>query len=337
MSQNLRVIAPLDWRVLVAEAIRRRKADKLTQRRHAALANVSIPTIVAFDRGERTLSLAKAFDILRVVGLVEERAEEGAQEVFVREAFVRWRKLTDDLPEGSPARFPHGWYRVDYALEGDLKEVEPGRLRKVLEGALTLPSDWRMFRIPTRNEIAPREIDGVLECWHSPDADRDRDLLVSKPNNCDFWRAAPTGRMILIRGYDEDSQEAFAPGKIFDAILPIRRLGEALLHAARLASLLKRDDGTAVTVTFRALYTGLAGRVLRAWADPFADRLVEGSAARSDEAVLEAVVPAAGIETNLAAYVFPLVASLYERFAVVGLSPNRVQAEIDRLLKSRIS
>jgi transcriptional regulator with XRE-family HTH domain len=80
MSQNIGLIAPLNWRALVNEALRRRKAEKLTQRRHAALASVSVPTIVAFDRGERTLSLAKAFDILRVVGLVDEPAEGGAQE-----------------------------------------------------------------------------------------------------------------------------------------------------------------------------------------------------------------------------------------------------------------
>ena len=63
MPENSRAIGPLNWRALVDEALRRRKAEKLTQREHAALASVSIPTIVAFDRGERTLSLAKAFDI----------------------------------------------------------------------------------------------------------------------------------------------------------------------------------------------------------------------------------------------------------------------------------
>ena len=56
----------MDWRALVDEAIRRRKAEKLTQREHAALASVSIPTIVSFDRGEESLTLTKAFAILRV-------------------------------------------------------------------------------------------------------------------------------------------------------------------------------------------------------------------------------------------------------------------------------
>jgi len=334
MPQNSRGIAPLNWRALVGEALRRRKAEKLTQRQHAALASVSIPTIVAFDRGERTLSLAKAFDILRVVGLIDEPAEDGAQEAFVQESFARWREVTAKLPENSPGRFPHGWYRFDYALEGDLKEVDLHKLQSVLEQAELRLSGWPVFWVPTRADIAPREIDGVLECWLPPSDDETSQAFFD-PAHCDFWRAAPTGRMFLIRGYQEDGQETFAPGKIFDTGLPIWRLGEAMLHAARLAALLKREESAAITVKFRALYTGLSGRVLKAWANPLADLLVEGSAARSDEAMLEAVIPAVEIEKNLAAYVFPLVASLYERFGVTGLSLNRVQAEVERLKKSR--
>ncbi len=114
-------------------------------------------------------------------------------------------------------------------------------------------------------------------------------------------------------------------------------MGEALLHAARLAALLKQSEDSAITVRFRAFYTGLTGRVLKAWANPLLDLLVEGAAARSDEAMLETVVPASAIEKNLATHLFPLIASLYERFGVTGLSLDRVQAEVDRLQKSRIA
>jgi transcriptional regulator with XRE-family HTH domain len=78
-----RGITPLDWQRLVSEALARRKEEGLTQREHAALAGVSVPTIASFDRGEVTLSLAKAFDILRVVGLLDEQPEDGAQERFL--------------------------------------------------------------------------------------------------------------------------------------------------------------------------------------------------------------------------------------------------------------
>jgi transcriptional regulator with XRE-family HTH domain len=336
MSQNSRGITPLNWRALVAETLRRRKAEKLTQRQHAALASVSIPTIVAFDRSERTLSLAKAFDILRVVGLIEEPAEDDAQEIFVQEAFARWRELTAKLPEDSPGRFPHGWYRIDYALEGDLKEVELHKLRQILAQAELRLTGWPAFWIPTREDIAPREIDGVIECWLAP-ADDGTDRVFRDAAHCDFWRATPTGRMFLIRGYQEDSQETFSPGTIFDTGLPIWRLGEALLHAARLAALLKAEESSNIAVKFRVLYTGLTGRVLKAWTNPLADLFVEGSAARSDEAMLEAIIPAADIEKNLVTHVFPLVTSLYERFSVTGLSINRVHAEVERLQKSRTS
>ncbi|PKP68071.1 MAG: transcriptional regulator, partial [Alphaproteobacteria bacterium HGW-Alphaproteobacteria-5] len=45
---------------MVDEAKRRRKAEKLTQKEHAALAGVSIPTMISFERGEESLTLGKA-------------------------------------------------------------------------------------------------------------------------------------------------------------------------------------------------------------------------------------------------------------------------------------
>ena len=334
MPQNPGSIAPLNWRALVTEALRRRKAEKLTQRQHAALASVSIPTIVAFDRGERTLSLDKAFSILRVVGLIDEPAEDGAQEVFVQEAFTRWRDLTSKLPDDSPARFPHGWYRIDYALEGDLREVELHELQRILARAELRLTGWPVFWVPTRQGIAPQEVDGVIECW-LPRSDEVAPRAHFDAAHSDFWRAAPTGRMFLIRGYQEDSQETFPPATIFDSGLPIWRLGETLLHAARLAELLKRDKRSTINVRFRVLYTGLTGRILKAWANPLTDLFVEGAAARSDEAMLETEVSESAIEKDLAAQIFPLVASLYERFGVTGLSLDRVRAEVERLQKSR--
>ncbi|MCP3476079.1 hypothetical protein NLM33_38265 [Bradyrhizobium sp. CCGUVB1N3] len=215
-----------------------------------------------------------------------------------------------------------------------MKEIELHRFQDVLGKAVTRHTGWPMFWIPTREETAPREVDGVIECWLAP-KDGGADRQFDDAAHCDFWRAAPTGRMFLMRGYQEDAQETFAPATLFDTGLPIWRLGEGLLHAASLAKLMKRDESSEITVKFRVLYTGLTGRILRPWANPLTDMLLEGTAARSDEAMLEITAPAADIEENLAAYVFPLVASLYERFGVAGLTINRVKTEVERLQKSR--
>ena len=336
MFENSRGIAPLNWQALVDEALRRRKAEGLTQREHAALASVSVPTIAAFDRAEQTLTLTKAFDILRVVGLIEHEAEDGAQNAFVQESFKRWRALVDTLPADSPGRFPNGWYRIDYCLEGDLRNVSLTEFEDILRRAVTRHTGWPVFMVMTRPELAPREIDGAIECWLAPSSD-EVERAFGDAAHADFWRALPSGRLFLMRGYQEDGQDTFAPGAIFDTSLPVWRLGEGLLHAEKLASLLRNNDETHLTVRFRAIYTGLTGRVLRSWATPMSDLLVEGHAARSDEAVLEVTVPAENITGRLAEHLFPMISSLYERFGVTGLSVGRVKAETDRLLNSRIS
>jgi transcriptional regulator with XRE-family HTH domain len=332
MSENLRGVTPLNWTALVAEAIRRRKAEELTQREHAALASVSIPTIVAFDRGEKTLSLAKAFDILRVVGLIEEPAAEGAQEAFVRDAFSRWRDLTAKLPANSPGRFPDGWYRLDYALEGDLKKIELHQFPAVLRQAEVQYTGWPLFLIMDRPELAPKEVDGVIECWLKP-AEAGGDRLFADAAHCDFWRADPNGRLFLIRGYQEDSQDTFPPRTIFDTTLPIWRLGECVLHAQRLAAKIATQPSK-TRVRLRALYTGLTGRVLKAWASPLSNLMFEGSPARSDEAMLEIVIPVDEIDTKFAEHLHPMIASLFERFGIAGLSVDRVATELDRMKKS---
>ncbi len=332
MSEASGQLAPLKWPDLVTEAIRRRKKEKLTQREHAALAGVSVPTIVAFDRGETTLSLAKAFAILRVVGLVSEQSKEGTQDTFVMDAFARWRELIEALPPESPGRFRHGWYRLDYALDGELKDIQLHKLPEILVSAKVRHTGWPMFWVPTRPEAQPREVDGVIECWLAPDSKR----TFSDPAHCDFWRAAPTGRMFLMRGYQEDSQETFAPGTIFDLTLPMWRIGEAFLHAASLAKLISREFET-TQVRLRVLYTGLMGRDLRAWASPGAIFFGEGGRSKSDEAMLEATAPVSDIDKNLAAYVTPIVSSLFERFGVTGTTSQFVESELDRMRRNRSS
>ncbi|RAZ71807.1 helix-turn-helix domain-containing protein [Mesorhizobium atlanticum] len=335
MPENTGTITPLAWQRFVEETIRRRKAEGLTQKEHSALAGVSHPTMAAFERGETTLTLAKALDILRVVGLVDEPSEEDTQARFVRNAYERWRELTSPLPQDSPARFPNGWYRFDYWLEGDLKTLELSAFEHILQKAVVRKTGWPPFWIPTRQAIKPRETDGLIECWFAPQGD-DIERAFGGPAFCDFWRAAPSGRMFLMRGYQEDGEETFPAGTILDTTLPLWRMSEVLLHAKSLALLLRKDPDDSVVVHFRAMFTGLTGRVLRSWANPLNDLLIQGRPARSDEAVLETTLPVDAIEERLAESLTPLLASLYDRFGVAGLSLNRVEAEVQRLLNSSV-
>jgi transcriptional regulator with XRE-family HTH domain len=334
MPENSRGVAPLNWQRLVEEALARRKSEGMTQREHAALAGVSVPTIAGFDRGETTLTLAKAFDILRVVGLLDEPKEGGAQERFLRESLERWQALTAPLPADSVARFPDGYYRVDYCLEGELKHASLREFERILRQAVTRYTGWPVFLTMDRDDLAPREVDGAIETWLKPREYVER-TFGDDPAHCDFWRAVPSGRLFLIRGYQEDSAETFPSGSVFDTTLPIWRLGEVLLHAEKLATLMAKTNPADLTVRLRALYTGLQGRQLRSWANPLTGMTLVGRPARSDEVLLEAELPAAGIKDRLAEHLLPLVASLYERFDVEGLSLEHVRSEVARLLKGR--
>ena len=70
MERNLR----LNWPALVEEARARRKTQRLTQRRLAAIANVSMPTVSRFESGDENIKLTSALAILEVLGLVDRPA-----------------------------------------------------------------------------------------------------------------------------------------------------------------------------------------------------------------------------------------------------------------------
>ena len=57
------------WRAVTAEAVRRRKAQKLTQAEVASLAGVSLPTLIKFETGSVTVRAKIALRILEVLGL----------------------------------------------------------------------------------------------------------------------------------------------------------------------------------------------------------------------------------------------------------------------------
>jgi transcriptional regulator with XRE-family HTH domain len=65
----------LDWQQIVDEARRRRHERKLPMRRLAAQANVSLPTVLRFEKNERDIQLYSALAILDVLGMVAKPIE----------------------------------------------------------------------------------------------------------------------------------------------------------------------------------------------------------------------------------------------------------------------
>jgi transcriptional regulator with XRE-family HTH domain len=69
MERNVQTDHQLDWPEIVASARRRRQEMKLTQRRLAAVAAVSLPTVVKFEAG-RDVRLSSALAILKMLDMV---------------------------------------------------------------------------------------------------------------------------------------------------------------------------------------------------------------------------------------------------------------------------
>ena len=314
------MIDPLDWPGLVDEALRRRRAEGLTQKEHAALAGVSVPTMIAFDRKETSLSLAKAHDILKVVGLVAARSSN----LFAETAERRWAELVRSLPPDAPARQPYGHYTFDYDLAG-ASARSVNALLEALGQADRHYTGWPPFWLPTRKEIAPYPFDDGVECWLGrPDKER----YLDDAAHSDFWRAGLDARLYLRRGYKEDSNDVLTPATVFDLIRPVRVAGEVLLHGHHLAEALETAPHTAAT--FRVRYTGLAGRELKSWEDPHRD-LIGDYRCRTDEAAAAVSCQASDIADRLPELVHDLMAPVYERFDFFELPVHLVQEELDKL------
>jgi transcriptional regulator with XRE-family HTH domain len=79
MERNLQTNSQLDWPEIVASAKRRRQELKLTQRRLAAVAGVSLPTVVKLEAG-KDIRLSSVLAILKVLDMVP-RPIEGALKI----------------------------------------------------------------------------------------------------------------------------------------------------------------------------------------------------------------------------------------------------------------
>jgi transcriptional regulator with XRE-family HTH domain len=318
---------PIDWREVVGEALRRRKADGLTQRDLAALAGVSLPTVNQFERGEINLRFDRVVAILDALGLFVQPGRSDSLQSFEHGARRRWDEVVADLPADHPSRQQYGHSEQAYSLE--LQEDLP-TLAKLRETLARAPrhSGWPPFWVATRESLRPLIRDGVVECWlGKPDVDR----MFNDAAHSDFWQISRNGTAYLQRGYQEDGPD-LQPGTIFDVTLPIWRTGEVLLHAAWLARQLGAPADQ--KIRFQARYTGLAGRELHSWAKPLLHiGLPEQHRARSDAVDLKVTTTVAQVEDDLQTPVGSALRPLYERFDGFSPPPTLISTQVGELLR----
>jgi hypothetical protein len=125
-----------------------------------------------------------------------------------------------------PSRYDAGTWTFSYAFEEPI-DVSVTTLMDALRAANKPVTGWPVFIIMGREPLAPYPQEDGVESWLAEPG------AVSDAAHSDFWRASNDGRLFLLRGYQEDGMDGYAPGTVLDRGLPIWRVGECLLHGIR--------------------------------------------------------------------------------------------------------
>lgn len=133
----------LNWPLLVAEAVRRRKALKLTPRRLAQRARVSPTAVVRFEQGAGDVRISAALAILAALGMIDQRnlQFDGSFHIDIDDSVVFWaydrgvqvkcRIPYDALTKHRPN--PKG-ERTEWVFMACQRAIEPIARRKYMLG-----------------------------------------------------------------------------------------------------------------------------------------------------------------------------------------------------------
>ena len=261
------------------------------------------------------------------VGQAIEAPVEAHMGQFARESLARWQTLIDPLPPNEVARLRFGYREIAFEVRGIARAQNLAEVRRRLDAAGQIRhTGWPPFSYLNREPEIPRVVNGVVETWLGGRPNEMRDI----PSRYDFWRASVGGLLYLLRGYEEDGQENFVPGTVFDVELPVWRVGEAVLFAGRYA----REFGANPTIAISCRFTGLRNRTLVSLDNR---RLIlPGGTCFEPEVTVSAEARPSDIEDNLTEVLHTLLAPVYERFDFFQLPLALVQAEVARLRGGRI-
>ncbi len=242
---------------------------------------------------------------------------------WMRESGARWERVARERISGENRSLYYAWgcWQLAYAFG-----AIPARLSlpEMLQALETMPGQTRClhpWRVPAAADKKPYPFERALECWPAASPDG---------FSPDFWRASPELKMFYLRKHEED--EVMGAGHVLPASRkflihrPIWRIGECVLHAARLSRALDLPPGT---VCFRARWTGLLGRQLASWPE---GRLDSRHECRQDTVESTAAAATADLEEKLPDVVAALLAPLYEAFDLFRVEEVRIRLEIANMM-----
>lgn len=277
------------------------------------------------NQREEIVGLLRSFGFAGATAAAPPKLEPSQElTAFSADSFSRWSPLNDGLPPDHPAKISLGHFRFAAKLVGQPKGVRPGEVLQVLERGRRY-TGWPAFVTLHQDETKPYLVDGALQAWTAkanyPDV-----------GHADFWRVTPEGEFFLLRGYQEDtldeSKKMGDPGALFEATLPIWRLGEFLLRVAETGEQLF-EEGFEIVVS--CAWTGLAGRKLFVHSNR---RYIPHYTTKQDEVQTSGKFPAQAVKDLLPDVVKSLTQPLYEYFELFTPPDSMYAEELAQMTKN---
>jgi len=246
--------------------------------------------------------------------------------VWAKEALGRFEYLRGSrLNKEKEDPFASGFWQGSFVL---LSKPDVSSLKTFLEklrASETRRTGWDIGWVPTRSGIAPYPYQGGIEVWLAEDGDKG-------PSHSDFWRAEPSGRFALFRGYQEDDpdfrERLNLKERIIDFSLFLWRVSEFLLYIESFAKQMSIEDSVAV---LKIAWTGLEARRIGYHKADF-HPLYNNHICRQDKVdSTHKISSCSNIKKNLIHDVHEITLPLFEAFDFFSLSEEQIRDHIARL------
>lgn len=340
MSTNFSKIEPLNWKGLVAETIKLRKQEKLTQKEHALIAGVSVPTMLEFERGSTTLTLQKIIDILNVVGLVSNDDATDNLERFYEAAESRWFEKVKSKPRECSSQefwnivFGHRLGSLTYTFEVITEQPLKTNIEKMITKMRDIPKlryDWRgvPFYIYINNPLLmPYHIEDSTIEHHF----RQEQIESNNTNDTSFWWASTSGLFHFHSGYVEDNLKngTLQQGRYIYMSEPIYSAIQMIDYASSIERKLTKESSAKVAL--KVTYNGLNGRQLRFEGNSFESYISKqdyySSKIEFDPRIINETSEGKEYLTNI---VIELLGNLYLQFDFYKIDKEYVRFVIEQL------
>lgn len=245
---------------------------------------------------------------------------------FVAAALARWNALNGSLNAKHPAHISRGHYHFVARIVGKSKNVDAQTIIRTNDAARRY-TGWPVFVTLHQEQTRPKLVDGTIEAWlahtNYPDV-----------GHADFWRISPDGNFFLLRGHQEDSLDPQRglgqAGTLFEATLPIWRLGEFLLRVVEVGDAMFEPP---FDIAVACEWHGLKGR--RLFVHNMRRFLAGTYKSEQNDVRTEGQFPVSAIRELLPDVVKSLTRSLYEHFDFFVPPDSMYREELGEMMKNR--